>query len=138
MLIYFDGAEIKNTTTTNINNHEFTGLVFLDLKKAFDSVSHSILLRKLNHYDIRRQAHNLLSSYLEDRKQYVTDNNITSTTESIEYGVPQGSTLGPLLFLIYINDIVNSTSSLPRLFADDTCLNINADSLSNLKLIINS
>ena len=60
--------------------------MFLDLKKAFGTVSHSILLRELNHYGIRGQAHNLLSSYLEDRKQYVTDDNITSTTESIEYG----------------------------------------------------
>ena len=131
-------ADVVTLTYGNINKNEFTGLVFLDLKKAFDTVSHSILLGKLNHYGIRGQAHNLLSSYLEDRKQYVTDNNITSTTEPIEYGVPQGSTLGPLLFLIYINDIVNSTSSLPRLFADDSCLNINADSLSSLELIINS
>ena len=116
--------------------------MFLDLKKVFDAVSHSILLGKLSHYGIRGQAHNLLSSYLEDRKQYVRNYDITSTTESIEYGVPQGSTLGPLLFLIYINDIVNSTSSLPRLFADDTIVSkstqthfqtLNSSLIRNLK-----
>ena len=131
-------ADVVTLTCDNINKNEFTGLVFLDLKKAFDTVSHSILLGKLNHYGIRGQAHNLLSSYIEDQKQHVTDNNITSTTVFIEYGVPQGSTLGPLLVLIYINDIFNCTSSLPRLCADSTCLNSNADSLSNLELNINS
>ena len=80
-------ANVVTLTYDNINKNELTGLVFLDLKKAFGTVSHSILLRKLNHYGIRGQAHNLLSSYLEDRKQYVTDDNITSTTESIEYGI---------------------------------------------------
>ena len=80
----------------------------------------------------------MLNSYLAGRKQYVTDSHISSITANISYGVPQGSTLGPLLFLIYINDIYNSTSSLPTLFADDTSLAINANSLSNLELNINS
>ena len=130
--------DIVTKTYDNINNNKYTGLVFLDLKKAFDTVSHEILIGKLKHYGIRGQAHELLNSYLAGRKQYVTDSHISSITANISYGVPQGSTLGPLLFLIYINDIYNSTSSLPTLFADDTCLAINANSLSNLELNIHS
>ena len=78
-----------------------------------------------------------LSSYLEGRRQFVSNTNTVSTAQPVDYGVPQGSTLGPLLFLVYINDIVNSTSSTPRLFADDTCLIVNSDCLSNLKSTIN-
>ena len=96
---------------------------FLDLKKAFDTVTFQILLSKLKHYGIRGEAYYLLSSYLEGRKQFVLNIiNIVSTTQPVVYGVPQGSMLGPLLFLVYTNDIVNSTSSTPRLFAYDTCM----------------
>ena len=118
-------------------NH-YTGLIFLDLKKAFDTVNHNILLSKLNHYRIRGVAHSLLSSYLTNRKQSVTINNYCSTPININNRVPQGSTLGLLLFLIYINDLENSILICTRLFADDTCFCINADTISKLEYLINS
>ena len=94
----------------------------LDLKKAFDFVTHTILLSKLDHYGIRGNAHKLLSSYLSNRRQYVNINNLKSDTQSINYGVSQGAVLGPLLFLLYINNLENSVNNTPRLFADDTCI----------------
>ena len=80
----------------------------------------------------------LLSSYLTNRKQSVTINNYCSTPLNINNGVPQGSTLGPLLFFIYINDLESSILINPRLFADDTYICINADTISNLEYLINS
>ena len=123
----------KNTSTThavldlvtatfdNIHSNEFTAIFFLDLKKAFDTVCHNILLSKLNHYGIWGPALKLLSSFLE-RKQYVSLNGSTSVLCDNDFGVPQGSVLGPLLFLLYVNDMPNAVCSVPRLFADDTCL----------------
>ena len=106
-------------------------------KKRFDTVCHNKLLYKLQHYGIRGVAHNLLSSYLQNRKQYVSINGIASTEHVIEYGVPQGSTLGPLLFLLYINDVSNCLSTVPRLFADDTCLILKANNLHDLQIKMN-
>ena len=76
--------------------------IFIDLKKAFDTVNHSILLDKLEHYGIRGTAFDWFSSYLHDRAQYVSCNNTRSDVKSLSCGVPQGSVLGSLLFLLYI------------------------------------
>ena len=131
-------TDIVTTAYENMGNNHYTGLIFLDLKKAFDTLNHNILISKLNHYGIRGVAHSLLSSYLTNRKQSVTNNNYCSTPLKINNGVPQGSTLGPLLFLIYLNDLENNILTSPRLFADDTCICVNADTISNLEYLINS
>jgi len=89
-----------STSFDNIHNREYTGLVLLDLKKTFDSVSHKILLNKLEHYGIRDPTLTLLKSFLQ-RQQYVSPNGCKSKLQSNGYGVPQGSTLGPLLFILY-------------------------------------
>ena len=97
--------------------------VFVDLRKAFDTVDHNILLQKLHHYGIRGTALSLLSSYLTNRYQFVTVNGVSSKKALIKHGVPQGSVLGPLLFLIYINDLHNAIRySIVHHFADDTNL----------------
>ena len=79
--------------------------IFLDLQKAFDTVNYNVLLKKLELYGIRGIVLKWFSSYLSNRKQYTVLQNCESTLESVTCGVPQGSVLGPLLFLIYVNDI---------------------------------
>jgi hypothetical protein len=103
------------------NKTPFT--VFLDLSKAFDTLDHRILLKKLKHYGIRDIELKWFENYLGGRQQYVKYNNVTSPYVGIKTGVPQGSVLGPLLFLVYINDLTNATKALGNvLFADDTNL----------------
>ena len=97
--------------------------VFVDFQKAFDTVNHKILLKKLDHYGVRGVANNWFSSYLTNRQQFVSIGNVKSNVGSIAHGVPQGSVLGPLLFLIYINDLNKCIRfCVTRHFADDTNL----------------
>ena len=107
--------------------------IFLDLKKAFDTVNHRILLNKLYAYGIRGNILKWFRSYLTDRLQYVTYDDSKSTTRSLTCGVPQGSILGPLLFIIYMNDICNvSTLLYTVLFADDTSVLMKGKNINSL------
>ena len=112
--------------------------VFIDLQKAFDTVNHSILLKKMEHYGVRGIALDWVTSYLSNRKQYVSVNGYTSDYLNISCGVPQGSVLGPLLFLIYINDLLNVSKLLSfYLFADYTNIYFKSNDLTHLQKIVN-
>ena len=130
--------EITDNILKDLEEGNFTAGIFIDFKKAFDTVDHKILFSKLEHYGIRGPALQWLKSYLTSRQQYSYVNGKESTMQKITYGVPQGSVLGPLLFLIYTNDIGNCTDSKIRLFADDTNSFVNSDSYTGLKKIITS
>ena len=111
---------------------------FLDLKKAFDTVNHRILISELRKYGIRGHILQWFEIYLKNRKQFVQIKNFKSQIKSPTCGVPQGSILGPLLFILHINDLANVSDVLfPILFADDTSVYIEADKESDLIKTLN-
>ena len=119
-----------------LDDNKFVCGIFVNFQKAFDTVDHKILLKKLDYYGIKGIANKWFESYLQNRQQFVCINGFKNTI--MKYGVPQGSVLGPLLFLIYINDLHKALSySKTRHFADDTSLIIVGDTLKKIQNQIN-
>ena len=116
---------------------EILAVKFLDLQKAFDTVDHQILLEKLNHYVIRGDSNDWFKSCLSNRNQYVFLNGFASGLNTINYGVPQGSVLGPLLFLLYVNDLNQAVKYYKvHHFADDTNILCLSNSIKKLNKLV--
>ena len=122
----------------NMDRGKINIAVFLDLQKAFDTINHDILLKKLERYGMGSPVLNLLRNYLTDSTQMCSVNGVLSCSKTVTRGVPQGSILGPLLFLIYINDLPGSLDFLSaRMFADDTTLTASGESVLAAEVAIN-
>ena len=142
---YQFGFRSRHSTTTtlidctnewyvNMDRGHYNLVVFLDIKKAFDTVNHDILLKKLEMYGLGDLALALQRSYLTDRTQKCQLQDMLSKQRKITCGIPQGSILGPLLFTLYINDLPNCLKhTTPRMFADDTSLTAAGETLSEVE-----
>ena len=130
---------ITNKIQKAVDDGTYSCDIFLDFSKAFHIVNHNILIMKLDHYGFRGIVNKWFCSYLNERKQYVSIGNAISNYKQISCGVPQGSVLGPLLFLLYINDFNNSSNQLDfHLFADDSNIFYAHKSLSELETTVNN
>jgi len=131
-------AEITDNLKKAIDNNLFTCGVFLDFAKAFDTVNHNILLTKMEKYGIRGLPLQWFTNYLTNHQQYVSMDGTESSKQKVVCGIPQGSSLGPLLFLTYINNIPNCSEKLSfRIFADDTNIFISSSSSIELETSVN-
>ena len=130
--------EITEKIKQACDSGKYACRVFLDLQKAFDTVNHDILLKKLNHYGIRGIANNWFCSFLNSRMQFTSINKSQSGKRELKYGVPQGSVLGPLLFMLFINNLHRNVEfSTVHHFADDTNMLLSEKSLKKLNRHIN-
>ena len=129
---------LTETIRDALDSGNFACGIFIDLQKAFDTVDHQILLKKLEYYGVRGIANNWFRSYLSNRQQFVSVNGFDSSWQPMKYGVPQGSVLGPLLFLVYINDLNNAIKfCTTHHFADDTNLLFVDNSMKKIQKFVN-
>ena len=131
--------EASNNWCVNVDKGLLNGVIFIDLKKAFDTIDHEIILQKLAKYGVDQDALKWFKSYLKNRLQRCNVNNHLSSATPLNCGVPQGSIIGPLLFLIYINDLPNCLSlGFPRMYTDDTNVTFAASDMLGLETQINT
>ena len=129
--------ELYNSILNSLEKKVFSCFLFCDFSKAFDKVWHRGLIHKMNSYGIKGPLIKWFENYLYQRKQKVINKATSSTVCEVSAGVPQGSVLGPLLFLIYINDIGEKLLFLGRLFADDTSLGYSSQNVVEIENVIN-
>ena len=130
----FAALELIDRITIEMDKNKLPINIYMDLSKAFDTLDHHILLHKLRYYGFNIKSMELMESYLTNRTQYVEYNGVTSTLSNVYCGVPQGSILGPLLFIIYMNDLPSIAKNFEMiLYADDTTLSASLSNLENEK-----
>ena len=130
--------ELVHNTCLSLENHEANCQVFCDISKAFDRVWHRGLIHKLEKYGIKGDILMWFKSYLASRKQRVFVNGVLLDELPLNAGVPHGSVIGPLLFLIYINDIADTLLGKTRLYADDTSLSYSSSELAKIEIVLNN
>ena len=133
--------EVTDYLLDNFNSGLYTGVVFLDLKKAFDTVHHKVLLNKLQSIGVQGSELNWFESYLYNRQQVTKIGDFMSSPAFVNFGVPQGSILGPLLFTLYINSlssVITNSNAKVTLYADDTAIFVKGKSVSNINDIMNT
>ena len=136
---YMAIIQLVDKINTAVEKNETTIGIFLDLSKAFDTIDHNILLYKLEHYGFRGIVLEWFKNYLSNRKQYVSYNSCKSQLEDIVCGVLQGSILGPLLFILYVNDITGTSNVLDFiLFADDTTILYSHENIESQISVVNA
>ena len=127
-------SQCTNDGIINIDRGDMSNVVFLDIKKAFDTVDHEILLKKLNKYGIYNDELKFFESYLSNHRQCCNVNGLTSTLKPILCGVPQGSILGPLLFILYMNDLPECIrDGRVTMYADDTSLSNKGKAIEDIE-----
>ena len=129
----------NNDWYVNIDRGKFTAMISIDLKIAFDTVDHKVLLNKIHLYGIDGLEHQWFSSYLDNRRQFCRVNGVSSDPAKINIGVPQGSCLVPLLFLIYINDLPYALKrAKATMYADDTAISLSSHSIEEVDAVVNA
>ena len=126
---------ITDSLFSNIDKRRINISVFLDLKKAFDTLDHGILLSKLTKYGVEGTSLRWFTSYLTGRRQYCQINGHKSSLKTVHCGIPQGSCLGPLLFILYVNDFEQCLKKCTsNMYADDTSVNCSAEDIYSVKI----